>query len=110
VLALGATGRSVRWRRDAATHRDLVSDRVLVVRARDRVIGELRDQHDRDGVLCELVVREAAASLGCSPRSVRRWLAAGTPSGHKSAVLIDDELYAAYSDGMGTSRPSGVSW
>jgi putative transposase len=69
---------------------------VLVLRARDRVIGELRDQHDRDGVLCELVVREAAASLRCSPRSVRRWLAAGTPSGHKSAVLIDDELYAAY--------------
>jgi putative transposase len=56
----------------------------------------LHDQHDRDGALSELVVREAAASLGCSPRSVRRWLAAGTPSGHKSAVLIDDELYAAY--------------
>jgi putative transposase len=69
---------------------------VLVRRARDRVIGELRDQHARDGVLPALVVREAAAALGSSPRSVRRWLAAGTPSGHKSTVLIDDELYGAY--------------
>lgn len=41
------------------------------------------------------VVRGAAAELGCSPRSVWRWLAAGPPAMPARATL-DEELYGAY--------------
>jgi len=71
--------------------------RVLAARAREQVLGRLRLVLERDGALAAAVVMTAADELGCSPRSVRRWLTSGPPGGRVAApCVIDDELYAAY--------------
>jgi len=70
--------------------------RDLSVRARERVLAALRSQKDESGVLTGQVVREAAVVLGCSPRSVRRWLATGLPSQRGPRSRLDDELRQAY--------------
>ena len=41
-------------------------------------------------------MREAAAELDCSTRSVRRWIAAGVPAPAARRLLIDEELYGSY--------------
>lgn len=64
--------------------------------ARERVIAELRARSQRDGALPEAAVREAAAALGCSTRSVRRWIAVGIPTARESRSLIDEELHSSY--------------
>jgi putative transposase len=73
------------------------AEREIRALARERVLGDLRVQRNRDGAIAERVVRAAAAELGCSPRSVRRWLA---DEGHAAVPqperLIDEELYRAY--------------
>ena len=46
--------------------------------------------------MSEAAVRHAAAELGCSTRSVRRWLAAGLPAARDRRPLIDEELYGSY--------------
>jgi putative transposase len=79
-----------------ATAPELADERDLRVRVRERVLARLRSQRDRGGLLRERVVRETAAELGCSPRTVRRWLAAGPDVDRQPARVIDDELYGAY--------------
>ena len=73
------------------------SAREIEALARERVVALLRARRDRDGGLPEVAVRGAAADLGCSPRSVRRWLKDGLPAGRKPAsVTLDETMRAAY--------------
>lgn len=60
------------------------------------MIGALRRQRDELGTLPEWVVRDAGAELGCSARTVRRWVTDGAPRRSQPGSLIDEELREAY--------------
>ena len=81
---------------EVVTQPQSATDRDLRVRARERTLAALRIQHDELGVLAGRVVSEAAVSLACSPRSVRRWLATGLPGQRGSRSRLDDELRQSY--------------
>jgi putative transposase len=81
---------------EVLTQPQSATGRDLSVRARERVLAGLRSQNDESGVLAGRVVREAAVVLGCSPRSLRRWLASGLPDQRVSRSLVDDELRQSY--------------
>jgi putative transposase len=81
---------------EGQTRPQSAAEREVWTLARKRVLSGLHAQNERDGMLPERVVRAAAAELGCSARTVRRWLASGTGPGREPSRRIDEALYRAY--------------
>jgi putative transposase len=74
----------------------------------DRTAPELRDYLIKQllsrrsvGELTQRDIRVAAATLGCSVRSIRRWMKQGAPTGERDAFEVDESLIGLYYEQRG---------
>ena len=65
--------------------------------ARAFMVDQLREMQQADGQLSNAYVAQVAKSLGCSSRTLRRWIAEGMPSGgNRRPVELSEEELVTY--------------